>query len=355
MPKMKFSGPLIPTGTSPSRKKSSPKKRVLNLLPVAASTLVLVIGFFSLPTILAIDLAIQDSVRPPQPKFTVTVDPANKTIIENPQVEAILDVKPTSLTAAATQAGNIFTQVAVAISNFPAYRQVAGANTLFVTIKPGFRKEQVANLVGGTLHWTPAEKAEFLKYATARDEELPEGQFVPGTYFLSVTDPDQVEVLLHHRFEEDILARYSSSTEEQVPVADAITVASLIEREAGGWDDMRLISGIIWNRMFVGMNLQIDATLQYAKANQTTGKQGTWWPPVVPKDKYIKSPYNTYQNKGLPPGPISNPSVAAVVAALNPKKTDCLFYFHDSKGEFHCSKTYEEHVKMLKKFYGQGK
>jgi len=339
----------------PSRNKPSPKKRGSSVLPMVGCTLLLVLGFFSLPTILALDLSIEQSVHPPQPLFTVTVDPANKTIIENPQVEALLDEKPTTLTAAVGTVGNIFTKIAVAISNIAVYRQLAGANTLFVTIQPGYRKEQVSSLIGSTLHWTTAQRNEFLKQASTRDADLPEGQFVPGTYFLSVTDPDQVETMLHTRFEEDILARYSTSTEEQVPVSDAMTVASLIEREAGSWDDMRMISGIIWNRMFVGMNLQIDATLQYAKANATTGKQGTWWPPVVPKDKYIKSAYNTYMHAGLPPGPIANPSVAAVVAALNPKKTDCLFYFHDENGEFHCTKTYAEHVKLLKKYYGQGK
>jgi UPF0755 protein len=60
-------------------------------------------------------------------------------------------------------------------------------------------------------------------------------------------------------------------------------------------------------------------------------------------------------NKGLPPTPIANPSVAAVLAALNPTKTDCLFYFHDRKGDFHCSETYEGHVAALKKYYGQGR
>jgi hypothetical protein len=337
------------------RSKSSSKKRVSPLVPLATSTLVLVLGFFSLPTILAIDLKLADEHHAPPAKFTITVDPANKTITENPQVEALLNSKPTALSAAAAEAGNIFTWIAVAIADSPAYRQVAGAGTLFVTIRPGFRAEQVAAVIGGTLNWKPVQIKEFLKQARARNTKLPDGEFVPGTYFLSVTDPDQVEALLHQRFEENILNRYSTSTEERVSVADALTVASLIERESGGWNDARLISGVIWNRIFVGMNLQIDATLQYAKANATTGKVGIWWPPVVPKDKYIKSPYNTYANTGLPPGPIANPSVAAVVAALNPKKTDCLFYFHDSNGVFHCSKTYEEHVKLLKKYYGQGK
>lgn len=353
---MKFPPSLMPHARLKTSK-PVPKKRGPSIVPVLTSALVLAIGFFSLPTLLAIDLKFTDEMRAPAPKFTVTVDPANKTIIENPQVEALLDTKPTSLAAAAAavQADNIFTRIAVAISNFPVYRSLAGANTLFVTIKPGYREEQVASLIGSTLHWTTAQKAEFLKQADARDKELTEGQFAPGTYFLSVTDPDQVEAMLHERFQQDVLDRYSTSTEEQVPVPDAMTVASLIERESGGWDDMRLISGIIWNRIFVGMNLQIDATLQYAKANASTGKQGIWWPPVVPKDKYIKSPYNTYQHGGLPPSPIANPSVAAVVAALNPKKTDCLFYFHDKNGEFHCTKTYSEHVKLLKKYYGQGK
>ena len=87
-----------------------------------------------------------------------------------------------------------------------------------------------------------------------------------------------------------------------------------------------------------------------AKANKTAG--GNWWPNVLPADKYIKSPYNTYMYKGLPPSPIANPSVAAILAALNPVKTDCLYYFNDREGNFHCSSTYAEHVKLLKKYYG---
>ncbi len=97
------------------------------------------------------------------------------------------------------------------------------------------------------------------------------------------------------------------------------------------------------------MNLQVDATLQYAKAN--TKDTNEWWPDVVPKDKYIKSPYNTYLHKGLPPTPIANPSVGAILAALNPIETPCLYYFNDKKGEFHCSKTYKEHVALIRKYY----
>ena len=116
---------------------------------------------------------------------------------------------------------------------------------------------------------------------------------------------------------------------------------------------MRIISGIIWNRLFANMNLQIDATVQYAKANKAS--VNSWWPAVLPRDISIKSPYNTYTNPGLPPTPIANPSVAAILAALNPVSTPCFYYFHDKMGQFHCSTTYAEHVALLKKYYGQGK
>jgi UPF0755 protein len=100
------------------------------------------------------------------------------------------------------------------------------------------------------------------------------------------------------------------------------------------------------------MRLQIDATLQYAKGSNP---QHVWWPKVTPSDKYIASAYNTYKNEGLPPAPIANPSMEAIIAALNPKKTDCMYYFHDKKAGFHCTKTYEEHVALLKEYYGKGK
>ena len=125
----------------------------------------------------------------------------------------------------------------------------------------------------------------------------------------------------------------------------AITIASIIQREAGGLKDMNLISGIIWNRLALGMPLQVDATLQYIK-----GKDGKWWPYVLAKDKFLASAYNTYQNIGLPPTPISNPGEGAIDAALNPEKTECIFYLHDKYGRIHCSKDYKEHKKNINKY-----
>lgn len=350
-----FPKALMPHPKAPSRRPASKKVR-RNRPPLAAALVtafVFAVGIFSMPTILAVDLSIEGKDAPGT-SFPVTVIPDEKVIVYDPRVEAMLVERPSTLSAAVHTVRELFTWLAIQISEIPAYRQLAGTNTLFITIQPGYRQEQVTALLGAKLHWNAAQRAEFTKASDARNPKLTEGQFVPGTYFLSVTDPKDVEGLLHQRFQQEILARYSTSTAERVPLEDALTVASLIEREAGGWDDMRLISGIIWNRLFAGMNLQIDATLQYAKASKET-RVSSWWPKVVPDDKYIKSAYNTYRNNGLPPSPIANPSIAAVLAALNPKQTDCLFYFHDKYGEFHCSPTYEGHVKLLKKHYGQGK
>ncbi len=164
--------------------------------------------------------------------------------------------------------------------------------------------------------------------------------------------PDVVIPLITDRFKNEVLSRYGSDVEDIVPLNEALTIASLLEREAYDFEDMRLIAGVIWNRLFIDMNLQIDATLQYAKGSEPTEP---WWPRVVPSDKYIASVYNNYKNSGLPPAPIANPSLDSILAALNPRKTDCMYYFHDRHAGFHCAKTYAEHVTLLKQYYGQGK
>jgi cell division protein YceG involved in septum cleavage len=315
---------------------------------------------FSLPTLLAhtVEYERQQRFSAMQEDFPVTVNPQTKTIAENKHVNEYLEGAASPLQAAVGNAESIFARIfrwiAVAIADAPWYSALAATDSRFVEIQPGMRKEQVAATFGKVLGWTATEKKEFLTTSAYASLPLTEGSYQPGVYVLSQsTSPRVAQALVNDRFVEEILSRYSSTTASLVPLEHALTIASLIEREAGGADDMRLISGIIWNRLFIGMNLQIDATLQYAKANAASA--GNWWPGVVPADRFRKSAYNTYQNAGLPPAPIANPSVASVLAALNPKNTSCYFYFHDAAGGFHCSNTYAEHVKTLKQYYGRGK
>ena len=294
------------------------------------------------------------SPKPPTdnpPPFTITVDPAAKTIKVDEKIEEAFRSKNTLSASVATAAGTVFDWIALSVNSSPWYVNLANPPIRYVTIFPGYRKEQVANAFATQLSWSAAEKTAFLSSTVEDPPTIPEGRFQPATYELAPeTDSLQVRSAIADRFQKEIVARYTPELEETVPLETALRIASIIEREAGSVSEMRTISGIIWNRLFIGMKLQMDATLQYAKGTQKNG----WWPKVVPKDKYLKSTYNTYQYEGLPPTPIASPSVNAVEAALNPEKTDCYYYFHHRR-IFYCSTTYDEHVATLIKKFGSGK
>jgi UPF0755 protein len=201
------------------------------------------------------------------------------------------------------------------------------------------RKEEIAQKVGERLDWNELEImtfGEMLQCSLASNE----GYLFPGGYNVPESaTPEDVKQLMLSRFEAKEQAEIKKALEKSnISLEKALIVASLIQREAAGKRDMNLISGIIWNRIFSDMTLGIDATLQYIKGNEEK-----WWPIVKSEDKYIDSPYNTYQNKGLPPGPIASPGLAAILAALNPEKTACMFYLHDNYGRIHCAKTYAGH------------
>lgn len=328
---------------------------------VLAGVVVVGVVVFSLPKLLAVSVQNEQkrAFSAMSEQFPVTVDPKNKTIVENALVNAYFDSATSSYQAAVGNTKGIFEKIfewiALSIAEAPWYQNLAAVGaSRFVTITPGMRKEQVAAAFGSVLDWNATQKKEFMTASKYSSLPFSEGSFSPGLYSLdSVTSPRMVQAMVNDRFGNEILDHYGTTTAQVVPLNQALTIASLIEREAGGPDDMRIISGIIWNRLFINMPLQLDATLQYVKANTTA--TNSWWPSVVPADRYRKSPYNTYQHPGLPPTPIASPSVASVLAALNPVKTSCLFYFHDAGQRFHCSDTYAGHVALIKKYYGRGK
>ncbi|MFM2374237.1 MAG: hypothetical protein RLZZ234_232 [Candidatus Parcubacteria bacterium] len=282
--------------------------------------------------------------------FPIGVDPLRKTITELPNADSYLG---DNRNAESLAERSVFSHIMASLINFSWYQNLASPSGRILIIQPGERKEEAARNFGKILGWTQSDRAQFMRIIASSTPLVHEGTYYPATYVTKRNArPEEVAPLVIERFETEVLSRYTEEVAAQVPLHDALTVASLLEREAAGFEDMRLISGVIWNRLFVGMKLQLDATLQYAKGNE---RERSFWTIPVPDDKNIKSPYNTYQNEGLPPSPIANPSLDAIVAALNPKKTDCMFYFHDDHGAFHCAPTYEGHVALLKQYYGQGK
>ena len=124
---------------------------------------------------------------------------------------------------------------------------------------------------------------------------------------------------------------------------EILTLASIIEREVPNSADRKIISGIFWNRLKIGMPLQSDATVNYV----TRGYRSR----PTTEDLKILSPYNTYQQRGLPPGPIGNPTADAVDAVLHPTASDNLYFLTDPHGKLYVAKTHEEHVRnKLKAF-----
>jgi UPF0755 protein len=116
---------------------------------------------------------------------------------------------------------------------------------------------------------------------------------------------------------------------------EILTIASMIEREAMVDREKPIIASVIYNRLEKNMPLQIDATVIYALGKHKSR--------VMYKDLRVKSPYNTYRNRGLPPGPIASPGFQSIMAALHPARTDYLFYVATGRGDHIFNKTLEEH------------
>lgn len=171
-----------------------------------------------------------------------------------------------------------------------------------------------------------------------------EGFLFPDTYLFrpGATTTDVIRTLLTN-FESKLPASYRAQVAAHgLNLYQAITLASLIEREAIVDDERPLIASVIYNRLVIGQPLEIDATVQYAIATPDN-----WWPGVNGLDfRTIASDYNTYYITGLPRGPIANPGLASILAAASPADTNYLYYRArcDGSGRHNFAVTYEEHL-----------
>lgn len=217
----------------------------------------------------------------------------------------------------------------------------------WVVIPEGLRKEEIAELLAKNLGWPEEEKDKWIKIYTAPDSDHTEGVYFPDTYLISVNEaPIDVAKRLRVKFEEKFSPFAKEAVAQNIKWTTLLKLASIVQREAGGKEDMPLVAGILWNRLSKNMMLEVDATLQYARGDTGNG----WWAPIKVSEKQIDSPYNTYKYTGLPPHPISNPGLEAIEAALRPATTTCLYYLHDSSGGMHCSDTYEGHKQNIEKY-----
>lgn len=229
------------------------------------------------------------------------------------------------------------------------FQKITGNRDLvWVTLQFCPRKEQVGEKLAGALGWDQEKLNKWNKlYADSKPEYF-EGVYYPDTYLIPTDESvEDVAERLINRFNEKFAPLAEQFVDKNIRWTTGLKIASLIAREAGGVEDMKTISAVIWNRLDENMALQIDATMQY-----TLGKnsQGSWWGNIDLAEKKKDSPYNSYLYKGLPPTPICSPNIDAIEAVLNPEETDCLFYLHDKNKQIHCAVTYEEHKENIEKY-----
>ena len=165
-----------------------------------------------------------------------------------------------------------------------------------------------------------------------------EGYLFPDTYFMpyGFNEKDLIDAMvsnLNRRLTDEIR---SDIEKQDKTLFEIITMASMIEKEVRSREDKDLVSGILWRRNEIGMPLQVDATIIYLTRKRTTR--------VSIKETRIDSPYNTYLNKGLPVGPISNPGMDSILAAIYPVSSDYLFYLSKPTGETVFSRNFQEHI-----------
>jgi UPF0755 protein len=220
----------------------------------------------------------------------------------------------------------------------------------WVTIPEGWNRFRIAQ----RLHERGiADRQEFLTLCRQperfRDIGLPlhetgtlEGYLFPSTYRLPPGSGAEAAI----RAMLDATRRYvylpyrDAMQARGLSLHEVLTIASMIEKEAMHDADRPLIAAVIYNRLKKGMPLQIDATVLYG--------MGQWKSRVLYKDLQHPSPYNTYRRKGLPPGPIANPGLASIRAALNPTQADYLFYVAQADGYHRFTRTYEEHLQAIR-------
>jgi UPF0755 protein len=223
-----------------------------------------------------------------------------------------------------------------------------------VTFPEGWRMQQMAERLtangfagDGFLQIAKKPDAELkAKYAFLQGEKDLEGFLFPDTYFLAkdISAEKIIEKMLDN-FDLKLKAELREEIKKQgKTIHDAVTMASIVENEVRSDADRALVSGLYWTRLKIGQPLQSDITLAYILGEKK--KQYSI------ADTRVVSPYNTYLNKGLPPGPINNPGLSAINAAIYPKDSEYNYYLSDPEtGATIFARTFEEH-KANKEKYG---
>ncbi len=234
-----------------------------------------------------------------------------------------------------------------------------GPETATITLIEGWRADQMVDyLAEQGLETDLSEYEDLVEAGEIDSEEVPSALFAgkpEQASFEGYLFPDTYEVYRDVAAEDLIVLQLATLAEKLLPVKsktlkkydltlfEVITLASIVEREVSDPADRRVVAGIFLERLSDSYPLQSDATVNYVTGKKTTR-------PSL-DDLEVDSRYNTYAHNGLPPGPISNPSIDSIEAVLNPTASDYYFFLTTLEGETIFSKTFDEHLVNKRKYY----
>jgi UPF0755 protein len=216
-----------------------------------------------------------------------------------------------------------------------------------LTIPEGLTAEQIADLLAKKIL---VNKMEFISLVMDKtlvasyhvDGPSLEGYLFPDTYVISkdIGARELIDVMVNRFW--NVFNTLTKGQKDLMPLLETVTLASLVEKETGLAEERPVIASVFINRLKKRMRLESDPTVIYG-LNDFDGN-------LKRKDLRFRSPYNTYINYGLPPGPIANPGRDSLMAAINPAKTNYLYFVSKNDGSHHFSATLKEHNRAVVKY-----
>lgn len=220
-----------------------------------------------------------------------------------------------------------------------------GGEDLRITLLEGWRMEEMADYLAQQ-ELPNFDKKKFIELASAS-----EGTLFPDTYLVArESTAEQIYKLLTDTFAKKVQPLWDAYHAHPTPsdqayqvktLHDAVTLASIVQRESKAYPDMQHVAGILLHRIDEGIPLQVDVSLQYV--NGYDAKNKTWWTPDPLQAKQSTSPFNTFAHQGLPPHAIANPGLNAIKAVLDPLITKDIFFIYSPDGKMYYGVTLNEH------------
>lgn len=299
-------------------------------------------------------------------RFTVNLGDSPRTIAANlfnagliSDAELFVDYVQMSDLDVQLEAGTYFLNQTQSLIEIAQALTDSRNSQIVFTIIPGWRAEEVAAAIDANPLFG-FDGAEFLQAIAPNATSVPiefatyaglpvgaslEGFLTPDTYQLP---PDITAVELRDQLLYAFMQRLgpeaqAAAAAQNLTLYEVVVLASIVQRESVRPDENPMIASVYRNRLAIGMKLDADPTVQYAIGFEN----GTWWPQITQADySGVISPYNTYLNIGLPPGPIANPSLSAIEATLNPTPTEYFFFRAacDGSGYHTFARTFDEHL-----------